>query len=235
MGYWPLLAQPGWHWSAAKGAQRRSGPRSQCRPRRRCRAVALRSRAAAPARYATAATFSSATAALCILPASKCQCRRGWRRLCGARRGGRGCRADAAYVGCSGRAAKSRSQTRSLWTDRGLCRDRVATTIDARWRPKCLRPGRRAWARMSTIKLAPRHCSALKAPPVEPSLACGPIRIMTQSTRTNRSDILAQRGRFALVEGQGGVRTKSGATLYVNFGRHWSRGFCGYGPQAERA
>jgi endonuclease YncB( thermonuclease family) len=38
-------------------------------------------------------------------------------------------------------------------------------------------------------------------------------------------DILAQRGRFALVEGNVVSVHESGATLYVNFGRHWSEDF----------
>jgi endonuclease YncB( thermonuclease family) len=38
-------------------------------------------------------------------------------------------------------------------------------------------------------------------------------------------DILAQRGRFALVEGSVVSVHESGATVYVNFGRHWSEDF----------
>jgi endonuclease YncB( thermonuclease family) len=39
------------------------------------------------------------------------------------------------------------------------------------------------------------------------------------------ADILARRGRFALVEGDVVSVHPSGATLYVNFGRHWSEDF----------
>jgi len=39
------------------------------------------------------------------------------------------------------------------------------------------------------------------------------------------ADILAQRGRFALVEGKVVSVHASGAMLYVNFGRRWSRDF----------
>jgi endonuclease YncB( thermonuclease family) len=38
-------------------------------------------------------------------------------------------------------------------------------------------------------------------------------------------DILAQRGRFALVEGNVVSVHESGATVYVNFGRHWTEDF----------
>jgi endonuclease YncB( thermonuclease family) len=38
-------------------------------------------------------------------------------------------------------------------------------------------------------------------------------------------DVLAQRGRFALVEGQVVSVRESGATIYVNFGRQWSESF----------
>lgn len=39
------------------------------------------------------------------------------------------------------------------------------------------------------------------------------------------ADVLAHRGRFALVEGTVVSVRGSGATIYVNFGRHWSEGF----------
>ncbi|HUE11175.1 MAG TPA: thermonuclease family protein [Steroidobacteraceae bacterium] len=38
-------------------------------------------------------------------------------------------------------------------------------------------------------------------------------------------DVLAQRGRFALVEGKVVSVRESGATIYVNFGRRWSEDF----------
>jgi endonuclease YncB( thermonuclease family) len=38
-------------------------------------------------------------------------------------------------------------------------------------------------------------------------------------------DVLAQRGRFALVEGQVVSVRESGATTYINFGRRWSESF----------
>jgi endonuclease YncB( thermonuclease family) len=38
-------------------------------------------------------------------------------------------------------------------------------------------------------------------------------------------EVLARRGRFALVEGKVVSVRESGATLYVNFGRHWSEDF----------
>jgi endonuclease YncB( thermonuclease family) len=39
------------------------------------------------------------------------------------------------------------------------------------------------------------------------------------------ADVLAQRGRFALVEGKVDSVRESGATIYVNFGRRWSEDF----------
>jgi endonuclease YncB( thermonuclease family) len=39
------------------------------------------------------------------------------------------------------------------------------------------------------------------------------------------ADVLAQQGRFALVEGRVVSVRESGATIYVNFGRHWSQDF----------
>jgi endonuclease YncB( thermonuclease family) len=39
------------------------------------------------------------------------------------------------------------------------------------------------------------------------------------------ADIISRRGHFALIEGQVVSVHESGATLYVNFGRHWSQDF----------
>jgi endonuclease YncB( thermonuclease family) len=39
------------------------------------------------------------------------------------------------------------------------------------------------------------------------------------------TDVLARRGRYALVEGKVVSVRESGATIYVNFGRRWSEGF----------
>jgi endonuclease YncB( thermonuclease family) len=39
------------------------------------------------------------------------------------------------------------------------------------------------------------------------------------------ADVLAQRGRFALIEGRVASVRESGATIYLNFGQRWSEGF----------
>jgi hypothetical protein len=41
----------------------------------------------------------------------------------------------------------------------------------------------------------------------------------------NPADVLAERGRFALVEGKVVSGRESGATIYVNFGRRWTEDF----------
>jgi hypothetical protein len=41
----------------------------------------------------------------------------------------------------------------------------------------------------------------------------------------NPADVLAEQGRFALVEGKVVSVRESGATIYVNFGRRWSTDF----------
>ncbi|MGD0438882.1 MAG: hypothetical protein ABSB86_20655 [Bryobacteraceae bacterium] len=41
----------------------------------------------------------------------------------------------------------------------------------------------------------------------------------------NPADVLAEQGHFALVEGKVVSVRESGATIYVNFGRRWSRDF----------
>jgi hypothetical protein len=41
----------------------------------------------------------------------------------------------------------------------------------------------------------------------------------------NAADLLAERGRFTVVEGQVLSVRPSGGTIYVNFGRRWSQDF----------
>ena len=41
----------------------------------------------------------------------------------------------------------------------------------------------------------------------------------------NPADVLAEQGRFALVEGRVLSVRESGATIYVNFGRRWTEDF----------
>jgi hypothetical protein len=41
----------------------------------------------------------------------------------------------------------------------------------------------------------------------------------------NPADVLAEQGHFALVEGKVVSVRESGATIYVNFGRRWSKDF----------
>ena len=48
---------------------------------------------------------------------------------------------------------------------------------------------------------------------------------MTCSTPTTPTDVLAELGHFALVEGKVVSVRESGATIYVNFGRRWSTDF----------
>ena len=49
------------------------------------------------------------------------------------------------------------------------------------------------------------------------------------------ADVLAQRGRFALVEGRVVSVRESGATIYVNFGQRWSEEFSRYDPETKSA
>ena len=50
-----------------------------------------------------------------------------------------------------------------------------------------------------------------------------PHYVMRRAERP--AEILAERGRFALVEGKVQSVRESGATIYVNFGRRWSEDF----------
>ena len=45
--------------------------------------------------------------------------------------------------------------------------------------------------------------------------------------------VLAEQGRFALVEGKVVSVRESGATIYVNFGRRWTHGLHCYDPEAK--
>jgi hypothetical protein len=48
---------------------------------------------------------------------------------------------------------------------------------------------------------------------------------MTWLNADNLTDVLAEQGRFALVEGRVLSVRESGATIYVNFGRRWTEDF----------
>ena len=47
------------------------------------------------------------------------------------------------------------------------------------------------------------------------------------------AEVLADKGRFALVEGKVLSVRESGGTIYVNFGRRWTRGLHRHGAQAQ--
>jgi hypothetical protein len=48
-------------------------------------------------------------------------------------------------------------------------------------------------------------------------------------------DALAQRGRFALIEGKVASVRENGPTIYVNFGRRRIGDIYGYDPETKRA
>ena len=58
-----------------------------------------------------------------------------------------------------------------------------------------------------------------------PSLAFGASSYYDLLNADNLTDVLAEQGRFALVEGRVLSVRESGATIYVNFGRRWTEDF----------
>jgi endonuclease YncB( thermonuclease family) len=82
------------------------------------------------------------------------------------------------------------------------------------------RVGDRVGSRSCTLELLKREAAARHA---KLGLWAEPYyEVLNAETP---ADVLAQRGRFALVEGKVVSVRESGATIYVNFGRRWSEAF----------
>jgi len=82
------------------------------------------------------------------------------------------------------------------------------------------RVGDRVASRDCAVELLRRENAAREA---KVGLWAGSFYDPLQADRP--ADILAKRGRFVLVEGKVVSVHESGATVYVNFGRHWSEDF----------
>jgi endonuclease YncB( thermonuclease family) len=82
------------------------------------------------------------------------------------------------------------------------------------------RVGGRIGTRECATELLARERSARKA-----KLGLWAISYYDTLDADNPADVLAERGRFALVEGKVVSVRESGATIYVNFGRQWTEDF----------
>jgi endonuclease YncB( thermonuclease family) len=82
------------------------------------------------------------------------------------------------------------------------------------------RVGDRVGSRACAAELLSRENTARKA--MLGLWADPTYRVFDAQTPTS---VLAQRGQFAVVEGDIESVRQSGATIYLNFGRHWSEGF----------
>jgi endonuclease YncB( thermonuclease family) len=82
------------------------------------------------------------------------------------------------------------------------------------------RVGGRIGTRECATELLARERSARKA-----KLGLWAISYYDLLDADNPTDVLAERGRFALVEGKVVSVRESGATIYVNFGRQWNEDF----------
>ncbi len=101
------------------------------------------------------------------------------------------------------------------------CATAPSCSPKANWSPRVL-PGLPTG---SAARPAPRNClrDENTARPAKLGLWGDPYyEVLNADTPV---DVLAQRGRFALVEGQVVSVRESGATIYVNFGRRWSESF----------
>ena len=82
------------------------------------------------------------------------------------------------------------------------------------------RVGDRIGTRECTTELLARERAARKA-----KLGLWAVSYYDSLDTDNPADVLAKRGRFALVEGKVVSVRESGATIYVNFGRRWTEDF----------
>jgi nuclease-like protein len=82
------------------------------------------------------------------------------------------------------------------------------------------RVGGRIGTRECATELLARERAARKA-----KLGLWAISYYDLLDADNPADVLAERGRFALVEGKVASVRESGATIYVNFGRRWTEDF----------
>ena len=78
---------------------------------------------------------------------------------------------------------------------------------------------------MSAAAPAPWNCSKAKTRRAAAKLGLWADPYYDVLDAETPADVLAQRGRFALVEGKVVSVRESGATIYVNFGRRWSEDF----------
>jgi hypothetical protein len=82
------------------------------------------------------------------------------------------------------------------------------------------RVGDRIGTRECATELLARERAARKA-----KLGLWAVSYYDSLDTDNPADVLAKRGRFALVEGKVVSVRESGATIYVNFGRRWTEDF----------
>ena len=82
------------------------------------------------------------------------------------------------------------------------------------------RVGDRVGTRECATELLARERAARKA-----KLGLWAVSYYDSLDTDNPADVLAKRGRFALVEGKVVSVRESGATIYVNFGRRWTEDF----------
>jgi hypothetical protein len=78
----------------------------------------------------------------------------------------------------------------------------------------------RAGSRACAMELLSREAAARRA-----KLGLWASSYYESLSAENPADVLAQQGRFALVEGKVVSVRESGATIYVNFGRRWTTDF----------
>ena len=100
-------------------------------------------------------------------------------------------------------------------------RRRRSLRAEPSWSPPALRGSRRTWAaapvRWNSLR---RETLARKA-----KLGLWASSYYDLLNADDPADVLAERGRFALVEGKVLSVRESGATIYVNFGRRWTEDF----------
>jgi len=99
-----------------------------------------------------------------------------------------------------------------------------ATATTSRSRKRWWRKDLPAWPRARTTPPAWRNSSRPSAPRGSKLGLWGDPRYGLRRAE-NPAEVLAERGRFTLVEGKVASVRESGGTIYVNFGRRWDQDF----------
>ena len=194
----------------------------------RFRAAAMPSRAGRRAVLSTAALSLLRTAAKFVSPLSKCRHslprekpEKPKPRRAALPRRTPSPRCSKEPTSCCGAPTLPPTGTAGSWPTPSTAREGIERSVQADLLAGGFaRVGGRIGTRECATELLARERAARKA-----KLGLWAISYYDLLDADNPADVLAERGRFALVEGKVVSVRESGATIYVNFGRRWTEDF----------